>query len=79
MSLSVLQNPKLVADLQADLFLGEQGYVAKKLHAARIQEFLLLLAVCNTVVCSHHPHYDMMNASGIIEQVPNVFENSESR
>lgn len=78
MSLSVMQNPKLVADLQPELFSGEQGYTASQVHAARLQEFLLLLAVCNTVVCSRHPHFDMMNASGIIEQVPNVFENSQS-
>ena len=30
-------------------------------HAQRIQEFLLLLAVCNTVVVSRHPHHDMVN------------------
>jgi phospholipid-translocating ATPase len=35
-------------------------------HAQRIQEFLLLLAVCNTVVVSRHPHHDMVNDSLII-------------
>ncbi|KAJ4435962.1 hypothetical protein ANN_18585 [Periplaneta americana] len=28
-------------------------------HSQRIQEFLLLLAVCNTVVVSRHPHHDI--------------------
>lgn len=41
-------------------------------HAQRIQEFLLLLAVCNTVVVSRHPHHDTMNASGVIESAANV-------
>lgn len=78
MSLSVRQNPKLVTDLQPELFSGEQGgYMARQIHAARLQEFLLLLAVCNTVVCSHHPHFDMMNASGIIEPISNAFEKSQ--
>nr|CAD7433264.1 unnamed protein product [Timema monikensis] len=44
-------------------------------HPQRLQEFLLLLAVCNTVVVARHPHHDMMNASGVIELVPTVFEN----
>lgn len=30
-------------------------------HAQRIQEFLLLLAVCNTVVVSRHPHRDTVS------------------
>lgn len=78
-SLSVAVNPQLLADLHCELGMGEQGYTAKQTHSARIQEFLLLLAVCNTVVCSHHPHYDLMNASGIIEPVPNILEQSSAR
>lgn len=77
MSLSVRQNPKLVADLQPELFSGEQDYTARQIHAARLQEFLLLLAACNTVVCSKHPHFDMMNASGIIEPISNVYDKSQ--
>ncbi|XP_058056504.1 phospholipid-transporting ATPase VD [Anopheles bellator] len=33
----------------------------------QIQEFFLVLAICNTVVVSAAPHKDNMNASGVIE------------
>ncbi|XP_071452403.1 phospholipid-transporting ATPase VD isoform X2 [Hetaerina americana] len=36
----------------------------------RVREFLTLMAVCNTVVVTHHPHVDQMNASGVIEPKP---------
>lgn len=36
-------------------------------QAQRIQEFFLVLSICNTVVVSATPHRDMMNASGIVE------------
>ncbi|XP_004524683.1 probable phospholipid-transporting ATPase VB isoform X3 [Ceratitis capitata] len=36
-------------------------------NAQRLQEFLLVLAICNTVIVSVTPHHDLMNASGIIE------------
>uniref|UniRef100_A0A182Y662 Phospholipid-transporting ATPase n=1 Tax=Anopheles stephensi TaxID=30069 RepID=A0A182Y662_ANOST len=35
--------------------------------ANQIQEFFLVLAICNTVVVSATPHRDNMNASGVIE------------
>ncbi|KAH8285734.1 hypothetical protein KR018_001275 [Drosophila ironensis] len=35
--------------------------------AQRIQEFLVVLAICNTVIVGAAPHRDLMNASGIIE------------
>ncbi len=38
-------------------------------ESQRIQEFLLVLAICNTVVVSASPHRDIMNASGQIECV----------
>ncbi|XP_066998273.2 phospholipid-transporting ATPase VD [Anabrus simplex] len=41
-----------------------------------IQEFLVLMAVCNTVVVSCHPHHDEMNASGIIETSPSLLTES---
>lgn len=75
-ALSIVVNPKLVEDLNVQAHLTEQGYTAQQKHAARIQEFLLLLAVCNTVVCSHHPHCDIMNSCGIIEPAPHIFESS---
>lgn len=36
-------------------------------EAQRIQEFFLVLSICNTVVVSAAPHRDLMNASGMIE------------
>ncbi|XP_055381993.1 phospholipid-transporting ATPase VA isoform X2 [Condylostylus longicornis] len=36
-------------------------------NAQRIQEFFVVLAICNTVVVSATPHRDSMNASGVIE------------
>lgn len=67
-SLSVVCNQRLLADLSLSDASGEETTIQKQLHAARIQEFLLLLAVCNTVVCSHRPHVDLMNESGTIDQ-----------
>lgn len=37
------------------------------IHSQRIQEFFLVLSICNTVVVSATPHRDIMNASGMIE------------
>ncbi|KAG8248872.1 putative phospholipid-transporting ATPase VB [Homalodisca vitripennis] len=45
-------NTKLLADLSTSPYL---------------QEFLIVLALCNTVVIARHPHVDIMNASGVIE------------
>lgn len=33
-----------------------------------LQEFLVVLAVCNTVVVNSQPHYDTMNSSGVIDR-----------
>ena len=35
-------------------------------QARQVQEFFLLLAVCNTVIVAKYPHHDHMNASGLI-------------
>jgi hypothetical protein len=40
---------------------SHQSDLRQVTHAQRIQEFLLLLAVCNTVVVSRHPHHDTVN------------------
>ncbi|ALC38973.1 CG33298 [Drosophila busckii] len=32
-----------------------------------VQEFLVVMAICNTVIVSATPHRDLMNASGVIE------------
>ncbi|KYN17848.1 putative phospholipid-transporting ATPase VA [Trachymyrmex cornetzi] len=34
----------------------------------RLQEFLIVLATCNTVVVNSQPHHDSMNSSGVIEE-----------
>ena len=77
-SLSVLVNPRLISDLNQLGPVTEQIYTSRQAHTAKIQEFLLLLALCNTVVCSRHPHYDLMNASGLIEAVPSSFDQSDA-
>ncbi|CAG9822413.1 unnamed protein product [Phaedon cochleariae] len=74
---SVLVNQALVRDLQRECALSDQVHSARSADSARIQEFLMLLAVCNTVVCARHPHHDIMNASGIVED-PKNFERIDS-
>lgn len=58
----IIANPKLAEDL-----LMTQTSLAYTTHAMRIQEFFLVLSICNTVVVSTHPHHDAMNASGMYE------------
>ncbi|XP_071088418.1 phospholipid-transporting ATPase VD-like [Haliotis cracherodii] len=48
-------------------------------HVKRVQEFFLLMAVCNTVVVSHHPHEDMMDESGLLSQPEFLKQASHSR
>ncbi|CAH1123846.1 unnamed protein product [Ceutorhynchus assimilis] len=76
-NLSVVTNKNLLSDLNQEGHLSDEIYGSRTMHSARLQEFLLLLAVCNTVVCSNHPHHDVMNASGIIEDIPNILAESE--
>ncbi|XP_014209403.1 probable phospholipid-transporting ATPase VA isoform X2 [Copidosoma floridanum] len=45
--------------LKEDLLIGTYRH--------KLQEFLILLAICNTVVVNYHPHHDNMNSSGVIE------------
>lgn len=63
-NLSVVANSNLLSDLHEEGTVSEHIFSTRSTHSARIHEFLLLLALCNTVVCSRHPHYDIMNASG---------------
>lgn len=37
-------------------------------HVKRVQEFFLLMAICNTVVVSHHAHKDEMDDSGYLPE-----------
>ncbi|XP_012264528.2 phospholipid-transporting ATPase VD isoform X2 [Athalia rosae] len=46
--------------LKEDLLIGSSRH--------KLQEFLILLAVCNTVVVNTSHHHDLMNASGVIEE-----------
>lgn len=34
--------------------------VGRSAHSQKLQEFLLVLAICNTVVVARHPHHDMV-------------------
>lgn len=39
----------------------EQDIFSKVKHAQVLQELLLVLAICNTVVVSKHPHHDVVS------------------
>lgn len=58
----IIVNPKLNEDM-----LQTRNGETYTQQAQRIQEFFLVLSICNTVVVSATPHHDMMNASGMIE------------
>lgn len=58
----IIVNSKLAEDL-----LMTHTSLAYTHQAQRIQEFFLVLSICNTVVVSAQPHHDAMNASGMIE------------
>lgn len=60
----ITANPQLVEELSSE-------HVTEGSHAQRVREFLLVLALCNTVVVSHTPHHDNMDASGVVETPPN--------
>lgn len=58
----IMINSHLVDDMVASYF--SSSYTKS---AERIQEFFLVLSICNTVIVSETPHRDTMNASGMIE------------
>lgn len=60
----IIVNSKLMEDM-CQTWNGE----TYSQHAQQIQEFFLVLSICNTVVVSATPHRDMMNASGIVEHL----------
>ncbi|XP_019865878.2 phospholipid-transporting ATPase VD isoform X2 [Aethina tumida] len=68
-SLSIEANIRLLEDLYLNGPGSDCLVASRTSHSGRIQEFLLLLALCNTVVCSHQPHHDFMNASGVVESM----------
>ncbi|XP_021366126.1 probable phospholipid-transporting ATPase VA isoform X3 [Mizuhopecten yessoensis] len=76
---SVLENLNLEPDLQrelskmcmrslnsVDLTLPDPPPLTKSENTKIIQEFFLLMAICNTVVVSTHAHEDLMDESGIV-------------
>merc|ERR1740124_136090 len=76
-------NPKLAEKMNAmDIQLLVEGKDAKsKLSpmAMCMQEFFLLLAVCNTVIVAKHEHRDTMNASGVICSTPGTANSTLTR
>ncbi|KAG7198267.1 hypothetical protein KM043_005670 [Ampulex compressa] len=54
------ENLVISSRLKEDLLIGT--------FRQRLQEFLLVLAICNTVVVNSQPHHDAMNSSGVIEE-----------
>ncbi|CAD7086518.1 unnamed protein product [Hermetia illucens] len=66
-------NSKLIEDMSP---LTSGQYLSQS--SQRMQEFFVVLAICNTVVVSATPHHDMMNASGVIE-VQNNQEDSTAQ
>lgn len=58
----IMINSQLMDDMVASYF--SETYTKQ---AQRIQEFFLVLSICNTVIVSAIPHHDSMNASGMIE------------
>ncbi|KAK3100160.1 hypothetical protein FSP39_015575 [Pinctada imbricata] len=70
---SVMENLKLEPGLQREISsmclrsLNSVNIdVQETSHSQRIQEFFLLMAICNTVVVTHHAHEDLMDDSGSI-------------
>ncbi|XP_075151273.1 phospholipid-transporting ATPase VD isoform X1 [Haematobia irritans] len=59
----LVANASLLSDMTSS---GSSGQYLTQ-NSQRIQEFLVVLAICNTVIVSATPHRDLMNASGIIE------------
>lgn len=53
-------------DIMACTRLKEDLLIGNARH--RLQEFLIMLAICNTVVVNTQPHHDIMNSSGVIEE-----------
>ncbi|XP_072162375.1 phospholipid-transporting ATPase VD isoform X2 [Bemisia tabaci] len=75
-SIPLQVNQKMVEDLNQDQSLqfgsmndGKEGTQVPSIysHSQCVREFLLVLALCNTVVVCKHPHHDIMDASGAVE------------
>uniref|UniRef100_T1JA93 Phospholipid-transporting ATPase n=1 Tax=Strigamia maritima TaxID=126957 RepID=T1JA93_STRMM len=77
-------NPHLQQELsQMDLQLMTNNTHHAQIHmtaqSQRIQDFFLLLSVCNTVVVSKHPHQDKMNSSGLyLDSSSQIYSSDDS-
>lgn len=72
----IMVNSQLMEDMVSSLFTDTYSKSAQ-----RIQEFFLVLSICNTVIVSATPHHDQMNASGMIEtprSTNRIFQNNGS-
>lgn len=72
-------NPRLqdeLCQLDMEINYDKDMKVYLKPERQRIQDFFLLMAICNTVVVSKHPHKDQMNSSGLFLNIPPI--NNES-
>ncbi|XP_044597784.1 phospholipid-transporting ATPase VA [Cotesia glomerata] len=56
------ENILVCTRLKEDLLIGNTRH--------RLQEFLILLAICNTVVVNTIPHHDSMNSNGTVDEEP---------
>ncbi|XP_052793308.1 phospholipid-transporting ATPase VB-like isoform X2 [Mya arenaria] len=86
---AVMDNLKMETEIQRELSnmclrsLGSIDVNVTTLnHKNQVQEFFLLMAICNTVVVSLHPHEDIMDSEGNVESVisiPASVNNSNSQ
>ncbi|KAI5711667.1 probable phospholipid-transporting ATPase VD isoform X2 [Diaphorina citri] len=56
---------KVIPGIPPSIKINKQ--LVENLDSKNMQEFLIVLALCNTVVVARSPHYDKMNESGVIE------------
>lgn len=69
----IMVNPQLMDDMIASYMCDMYT-----ISAQRIQEFFLVLSICNTVIVSAVPHHDLMNASGMMETPKNRNKSMQS-
>ncbi|XP_052278161.1 phospholipid-transporting ATPase VA-like isoform X2 [Dreissena polymorpha] len=76
---SVIENLKMETEIQrglASMCLRTLGSIDVSVstlnHHSLVQEFFLLMAICNTVVVSLHPHEDIMDSEGNVDSIVNI-------
>ncbi|KAL4230408.1 putative phospholipid-transporting ATPase VB [Mactra antiquata] len=82
---SIMENLKLETEIQRELScmcLRSVGSIDISLsannHRNQVQEFFLLMAICNTVVVSLHPHEDPMDDEGNVASSTNLQSSTRS-